>query len=87
MSEVNIDAFTQNDIKALEKRSIAQPHRPATYAVLATWSLAAAFGVAFWTLLLYYGIPIIANLAEITEGAVKVKHLVDRSPSTVAAEW
>jgi hypothetical protein len=85
MAEVNIEVFTQNDIATLKRRQTGQAPRSATYIVPLTWTLAAAFGVAFWLLLLSYGIPIVA---KIEKSAVTIKHLVaDRSPNTEAAEW
>lgn len=82
MSEINIKTLTQSDIKALKKRPIDQTHRSATYIVPVTWSLAAAFGVAFWLLLLSYGVPFIAKITE------TAKHLnTHPSPSAEAVKW
>jgi len=62
-SEANITVFTKTNIQALERRPIDQTRYSTTFVMLVTWSLAAAFGVAFWTLLLYYGIPTIPHIA------------------------
>jgi hypothetical protein len=88
MSEFGIKALTQDNIKTPEIRSTYQAPRSPDYVVLVTWSLAAAFGVAFWLFLLSYRVPIIAKIEDITEGALKVKHLnPDHSPSAEATKW
>jgi hypothetical protein len=56
MSEANPKAFTIEPPETPTEYPAAQTRTPSTLIVV-TWSLSAAFGVAFWMFVLFYGIP------------------------------
>ena len=77
MSQVYTKVLSRQDAAASGKLPTDQPLYPPVVAVI--WSLSAAFGVAFWILVLGFAAPLIIH--EVPAFLHFIKHL--RQPSAI----